>query len=88
MSGLSTPRYVYHRLDALKEVTRDSNAEEFYRQSLVRFAAALATTITNTSKSDHSEYFVPFRLVLEHYFAEETNGRHAVIEQFVMELLQ
>jgi len=35
-----------------------------------------------------SQYLVPFALVLQHDFAEETNGRHAVVEQFVVEFLQ
>ena len=32
--------------------------------------------------------FVPLALVLEHDLAEEANRRHAVVEQFIMELLQ
>src|SRR5215471_15982415 len=31
---------------------------------------------------------VPLALVFEHDFTEQTNGRHAVAEQFVMEFLQ
>ena len=34
---------------------------------------------------DESEHFVPFRLILEHDFAEQTNGWHAVVEQLVVE---
>jgi len=34
------------------------------------------------------QHLVPFALVFEHDFAEETNGRHAMAEQFVVEFLQ
>ncbi len=34
------------------------------------------------------QHLVPFALVFEHDFAEETNRRHAVTEQFVVEFLQ
>ena len=34
------------------------------------------------------QHLVPFARVFEHDFAEETNGRHAVVEQFVVEFLQ
>jgi len=33
------------------------------------------------------QYRIPFGLVFEHDLAQEANGRHAVIEQLVMELL-
>ena len=34
------------------------------------------------------QHLVPFALVFEHDFAEESNRRHAVAEQFVVEFLQ
>ena len=34
------------------------------------------------------QHLIPLALVLEHDLPEETNGRHAVAEQFVMEFLQ
>lgn len=34
------------------------------------------------------QHLAPFAFVLEHELAEEANGRHAMIEQFIMELLQ
>src|SRR5438067_5642522 len=35
-----------------------------------------------------SEHLVPLRFVLEHHFAEKTDGEHAVVEQFVVEFLE
>src|ERR1700741_2203521 len=42
----------------------------------------------NVSLHSNSQHFVPFALVFEHDFAEEPNGRHAVVEQLVVEFLQ
>ena len=35
-----------------------------------------------------SQDVAPFALVLQHNLAQETNGWHAVVEQFVVEFLQ
>ena len=40
------------------------------------------------SKNKKLQHLVPFTLVLEHDFAEEANGWHAVVEQLVVELWQ
>jgi hypothetical protein len=45
-------------------------------------------SIMSTSKREKSQHFIPFRFVFEHDLAEETNGRHAVIEKFVVKLSQ
>ena len=34
------------------------------------------------------KHLAPFALIFEHDFAKEADGRHAVIEQLVMEFLQ
>src|SRR4029077_16695989 len=34
------------------------------------------------------QHLVPLALVFEHNFPQETNGRHAMAEQFVVEFLQ
>ena len=34
------------------------------------------------------QHLIPLAVVFEHDFPEQTNGRHAVAEQFVMEFLQ
>ena len=34
------------------------------------------------------QHLIPFALVFEHDFAEQTNLRHAVIEELVVEFLQ
>src|SRR5215469_730027 len=38
--------------------------------------------------SQNLQYLVPLALVFQHDFPQETNGRHAVAEQLVMEFLQ
>jgi hypothetical protein len=42
----------------------------------------------NAGRVQKLQHLVPFALVFEHDFAEETNRRHAVAQQFVMEFLQ
>ena len=37
---------------------------------------------------ENLQHLIPLALVFEHDFPEETNGRHAVAEQFVMKFLQ
>ena len=46
--------------------------------------------ITSTIKRKRKtlQDLIPFGLIFEHYLAEETNGRHAVIEKFVVKLSQ
>ena len=43
-------------------------------------------TITSKSKKE-LQHLVPFALVFQHDLAEEANGRHAMVEQFVVKLL-
>jgi hypothetical protein len=47
----------------------------------------LEASLDGTGKIPVLQHFAPFALVFEHDFPEETNGRHAVAEQLVMELL-
>src|SRR5207237_1647728 len=44
-------------------------------------------TVRSTSCVD-LQHFVPFRFVLEHDLAEETDGWHAVVEKLVVEFLE
>jgi hypothetical protein len=44
--------------------------------------------IKSRSKRKKLQDLVPFALVFEHDLAKKANGRHAVIEQLVMEFLQ
>jgi hypothetical protein len=44
--------------------------------------------IKRQRKRRKSQHLVPFALVFEHDLAEEANGRHAMIEQLVVEFLQ
>jgi len=48
-------------------------------------AACESADMSAQSKLQH---FIPFALVFKHDLAEEANGRHAVVEQLVMEFLQ
>ena len=60
------------------------------------YTGSRSCTITRKSKSKTEiksknkklQHLVPFALVLEHDFAEEANGWHAVVKQLVVELLQ
>ena len=38
-------------------------------------------------RTPNLQYRIPFGLVFEHDLSQETYGRHAVVEQLVMELL-
>jgi hypothetical protein len=55
MSGRSTPRYVCHQVNTLKEVTRDSNAEDYidnYSYDLQAIAITNLSTSKNRSKNE------------------------------------
>src|SRR4029077_8522722 len=53
------------------------------------FANARRTSRTlEHYRLENLQHLIPFALVFEHDLPEETNGRHAVAEQFVMKFLQ
>src|SRR5262245_59806924 len=48
----------------------------------------LCASAVKSIHSDGSKYFTPERAVLQHHFAQQADGRHAVTQHFVVELLQ
>ena len=58
------------------------------RSAIVCVLCKLELCATEQARMPVLQYLVPLALVFEHDFPEETNGRHAVAEQFVMKFLQ
>src|SRR4029077_2083383 len=56
--------------------------------AIVRVLCSLEACATEQAGMPVLQYLIPLALVFEHDLPEETNGRHAVAEQFVMKFLQ
>jgi len=76
---------------SLRESAKRRNAGRRYSRALLRLLLWIIRWRQRTLQGYRLEKLqdlVPLALVFEHDLAEETNGRHAVAEQLVVEFLQ
>src|SRR5213595_3327184 len=72
----------------LRESMRRRNAMLLCDNSTESLCLPTESLRDGTGRMSVLQHLIPLALVFEHDFPEETNGRHAVAEQFVMEFLQ